>query len=153
MGVKARRGLAVSIALGITFAIGAIASAQDGGVTSESVAAATSGPKATNGSVKCTAAINADGSVLSCKGCVPANATHPGTGEYAVEFKAPCTNILAVNGWSRWVQPDSLSTGTVGAAVCTTADRGGDANAVFVTCYDPASENPLDTSFFLFVAK
>ncbi len=151
MGAKALRRMAVLIATGTVLIAGAGAFAQDSGATSASAAAA-SGPKATNGSVKCTAAINTDGSVLSCKGCVPANTTHPAAGQYAVEFKAPCTSVLAVNGWSRWVQPDALSTGSTGYAVCTTADRGGDANAVSVTCFD-STGTPADTSFFLFVAK
>jgi hypothetical protein len=124
------------------------ASADNGVATAPSVSTA---PKFTNGSVKCTADINSDGSVLSCKHCDPAKTFHLVTGEYQVGFKKPCQNILAVNGWSRWVQPDTLSTGEE-QAFCTTADRLGDSNAVWVECWDSTGNN-VDASFFLFVAR
>jgi hypothetical protein len=72
-------------------------------------------------------------------------------GAYKVGFTKPCKNILALNGWSRWVQADTLETGSE-EVFCTTADRIGDANAVFVLCLD-ASGAPTDASFFLFVAR
>jgi len=126
------------------------ASANNGVAAAPSVSTA---PKFTNGSVKCTADINSDGSVLSCKHCDPdpAKTFQFGTGEYVVAFKKPCQNILAVNGWSRWVQPDTLSIGYE-QAFCTTADRAGDSNAVYVQCWD-LSGNSVDASFFLFVAR
>ncbi len=121
----------------------------DNGVAT--VPSASKGPKFTNGSVKCTADINTDGSVLSCKHCNAADTVHIATGEYQVGFKRPCLNILAVKGWSRWVQPDTLTIGQE-QAYCTTADRDGDANAIYVACFD-SSGNPADASFFLFVAR
>lgn len=108
-------------------------------------------PKATNGSVKCTASINSDGSVLACKHCNPADTMRVAAGQYQVGFKKPCQNILAVNGWSRWVQPDTLTTGSE-LAFCTSADRLSDSNAVFVKCFDETG-TPVDASFFLFVAR
>ncbi len=108
-------------------------------------------PKFTNGSVKCTAAINYDGSVLSCKHCNTADTYRHATGEYSIGFNKPCQNILAVNGWSRWVQADDLSNGDE-QAFCTTADRLNDSNAVWVHCFD-GSGATVDASFFLFVAK
>ena len=100
--------------------------------------------------MKCTADINFDGTVLSCKHCNTAGVVHVGTGQYSVEFKAPCTNLLAVNGWSRWVQPDPLDN-TSTDAYCTTADRSGNSNAIWVQCQNAGG--PVDTAFFLFVAK
>lgn len=124
------------------------ASANNGVAAAPSVSTA---PKFTNGSVKCTADINIDGTVLSCKHCDLVDTFRIGTGEYQVAFKKPCQNILAVNGWSRWVQPDTLSTGEE-QAFCTTADRLGDSNAVWVECWDLTGNN-VDASFFLFVAR
>jgi hypothetical protein len=106
--------------------------------------------KATNGIVKCTAAIRSDGSVAACKHCNPSDTSRLGTGTYAIGFDKPCLNILANNGFSRWVQADTLHTSST-SAYCTTADKAGDANAVFVKCQD--SSGPVDTSFFLFVAR
>ena len=40
-------------------------------------------------------------------------------------------NVQAVNGWSRWFQADTLTTGSENAW-CNTADRAGDVNAVWV---------------------
>jgi hypothetical protein len=106
--------------------------------------------KPTNGSVKCTANINSDGSVLACKHCNAADTVHLGLGTYQVGFSKPCQNILAVDGWSRWVQADALSNGAE-VAFCTTADRFNDVNAIFVECQN--ASGPVDESFFLFVAK
>jgi hypothetical protein len=41
--------------------------------------------------------------------------------------------VQAINGWSRWVQPDTLTTGTENVW-CNTADRAGDNNAIRVNC-------------------
>ena len=138
------------LTIGLCVATGAAFAGDDNNGTAGDVPLITT-PKATNGSVKCTASINSDGSVLACKHCNPADTSHIVTGQYQVGFKRPCQNILAVNGWSRWVQPDTLSIGSE-IAFCTTADRVADTNAVFVKCLD-GSGNPVDASFFLFVAR
>ena len=148
---------AAVLALGICFTSGGTFAGQDDGdvnATTASPSPVTSlgaTAKATKGSVKCTAAINSDGSVLSCNHCNRGDTNHLSpTGQYQVGFSKPCQNILAVNGWSRWVQADDLSNGVV-TAFCTTADRNGDANAVYVQCQN--ASGPVNTSFFLFVAK
>jgi hypothetical protein len=102
-----------------------------------------------------TAAINSDASVANCFRCVKANTVHLGTGFYQVAFDE---NVQATNGWSRWVQPDTLAAGEENAW-CNTADRSGDPNAIFVNCQHeggPGSQGnsvPVDTSFFIFVAR
>jgi hypothetical protein len=141
-------GLMLAVALAPT-AFAADTSPNSGVGTEPAVVTA---PKFTNGSVKCTAAINSDGSVLSCKHCNAADISHTATGEYSIGFNKPCQNILAYNGWSRWVQVDDLSNGEAPAAVCTTADRFLDANAIWVHCWDLTGAS-VDTPFFLFVAK
>ena len=109
----------------------------------------------TRGVVFFTAAINSDGTVASCFDCVAANTKRVGVGQYQIDFGE---NVQAVNGWSRWVQADTLTTGTEDAW-CNTADRAGDANAVWVNCQHaggPGSMGnsaPIDVSFFLFVAR
>jgi hypothetical protein len=109
----------------------------------------------TRGVVFFTAAINTDGSIASCFGCNGLNTKRLGVGLYQVDFGQ---NVQALNGWSRWVQPDTLTTGTENA-YCNTADRAGDANAVWVNCQTaggPGSmgnSKPVDTSFFMFVAR
>lgn len=107
--------------------------------------------KASKGKVKCTAAIKDDGTVLSCTKCDPATTVKLGVGAYQVGFLKPCDDPTAANGMSRWVQADPLSTGST-SAYCTTADRFGVPNAIYVQCQD-SSGNTVDTSFFLFVAK
>jgi len=92
-----------------------------------------------------TAAINSDGSVATCFQCV--SATRLALGQYQVVFN---TNAQATNGWSRWVQPDTLSTGTTNA-YCTTADRAGVPNGVWIECRNAAGLT--DTSFYLFFAR
>jgi hypothetical protein len=62
-------------------------------------------------------------------------------GRYIVDFGQ---NVQAINGWSRWAQPDTLQVGIVGCsgvtctdgpgAWCTTADSAADSNAVWVNC-------------------
>ncbi len=112
-------------------------------------------PPATNGIVRFTAAINANGTVFSCLGCNRADTRRLGVGQYQVAFGQ---NVQARNGWSRWVQADTLTFGTENAW-CNTADRAGDANAVWVNCQSnggPGSggnSRPVDVSFFLFVAR
>jgi hypothetical protein len=109
----------------------------------------------TRGVVFFTAAINSDGTVASCFGCNTAHTQKLGTGEYQIDFGQ---NVQAINGWSRWVQPDTLTIGTENVW-CNTADRSGDNNAVWVNCQTsggPGSQGnskPADASFFLFVAR
>jgi hypothetical protein len=109
----------------------------------------------TRGVVFFTAAINSDGTVASCFDCNTAQTKRLGTGEYQIDFGQ---NVQAVNGWSRWVQPDTLTIGFENVW-CNTADRFGDANAVWVNCQTsggPGSQGnskPADASFFLFVAR
>jgi hypothetical protein len=147
---------AAVLALGICVSWGGTFAGQDDGDvngTTASPSAVTPLPvtaKATKGSVKCTAAINSDASVLSCNHCNPADTNHIGTGRYQVGFSKPCQNILAVNGWSRWVQADVLNDSSENA-YCTTADRSGDVNAVYVQCQNAGGL--VNASFFLFVAK
>jgi hypothetical protein len=111
--------------------------------------------EATRGVVFNTAAINRDGTVASCFGCDPVQTVRLGVGIYQVNF---FDNVQATNGWSRWVQPDTLSTGSLDA-YCTTADRAGVPTAIFVQCQAPGGPGsqgrsaPVDTSFFLFVAR
>jgi|EndMetStandDraft_9_1072997.scaffolds.fasta_scaffold08372_4 hypothetical protein len=115
----------------------------------------------TRGVVFFTAAINSNGSVASCFGCNTAKTSRVAPGRYVVNFGQ---NVQAINGWSRWVQPDTLQTGIVGTlanpgASCTTADSAADSNAVWVNCQHsggPGSQGQstfFDTSFFLFVAR
>jgi len=126
----------------------AAASAEDenGGVASPQVTLGA----ATRGVVFDTAAINPGGSIAKCFGCVASTTMHITTGEYQVGFN---TNVQANNGWSRWVQVDTLSTGSINNVSCTTADRAGVASAVWVACFNNATGAPTDTSFFLFVAR
>jgi hypothetical protein len=105
----------------------------------------------TRGVVFKTAAINADGSVASCFRCVKLSTIHLSTGQYQVAFDE---NVQATNGFSRWVQVDTLAFGSENA-FCATADRAGNTNAVFVNCQHVLSGNsvPVDASFFIFVAR
>jgi hypothetical protein len=103
----------------------------------------------TRGVVFATAAINFDGTVANCFTCNRSNTVHLGTGVYQVGFN---TNVQATNGWSRWVQVDTLSTGSISGVSCTTADRAGVPSGVFVLCTNAAGADQ-DTSFFLFVAR
>ena len=105
---------------------------------------------ATRGQVWGTAAINPDATVASCFACNKSTTLHLGTGVYQVGFSLG--NITATNGFSRWVQVDTLSTGVISNIVCNTADRAGVTSAVFVTCGN-TSGALVDTSFFLFVAR
>jgi hypothetical protein len=144
----------VVVALAMLFAIPLARNAMAGGTNANGIAQvpvpAATKVKPNNGKVKCTAAINFDGSILNCKHCNPTDTGQISTGQYQVGFTKPCTNILAVDGWSRWVQADTLSTGDE-LAFCTTADRAGDVNAIFVECFDDTGAD-VNASFFLFVA-
>jgi hypothetical protein len=115
----------------------------------------------TRGVVFFTATMNSNGSVASCFGCNTAKTIRVAVGRYIVDFGQ---NVQAINGWSRWVQPDTLQTGIIGpssnpGAWCTTADSAADSNAVWVNCQHPGGPGSggqsafFDTSFFLFVAR
>jgi hypothetical protein len=105
---------------------------------------------ATRGVVFYTAAINPDATVANCFNCNRGTTLHLATGEYQIEFN---TNVQATNGWSRWVQVDTLNIGSISNVSCTTADRAGVSTAVWVACFDNSTGAPKDTSFFLFVAR
>ena len=62
-------------------------------------------------------------------------------------------NVQAANGWSRWLQVDTLGRNFWINRSCTTADRAGHVNGVWVSCFDNQTGAPADTSFFLFVAR
>ncbi len=125
------------------------------GQTQSLIQAPLSSAQPTRGNVRFTAAINSNGTVFSCFGCNRANTKRLGVGQYQVDFG---TNVQARNGWSRWLQADTLTFGTENA-YCNTADRAGDVNAVWVNCQTaggPGSQGnskPVDASFFLFVAR
>lgn len=109
-----------------------------------------------HGQVMCTAAINSDGTVGGGQG-VSANigqTYHVGVGQYQVGFatSSGCRNITAANGFFRWVQVDTLTYGSAAPVSCSTADRYGNAQAVFVQCVNGAGAL-TDTSFMLFVAR
>src|SRR5438045_3097635 len=59
----------------------------------------------TRGVVFYTAAINSDGSIASCFECNPVSTQRLGVGIYQINF---FVDVEAINGWSRWVQPDTL---------------------------------------------
>jgi hypothetical protein len=135
-------------------------SAQNNGPANGELSTATIAPatvlnEPTRGVVFKTAAMNSNGSIASCFRCVPASTVRLGVGIYQVAFDE---NVQAVNGWSRWVQVDTLSTGSVNAW-CTTADRAGVPHAIWVSCQTPGgpgsqgNSKPIDVSYFLFVAR
>ena len=102
----------------------------------------------TRGVVFYTAAINSDGTIARCFGCVAASTSRVGLGQYQVGFTA---GVTANSGHSRWVQVDTLTIGSV-QAMCNTADRVGVVRAVWVNCFD-VNGVAVDTNFFLFVAR
>jgi len=149
-----------SFALTVGLIVGLTAAASAFGDTNllpgqSAAPAAVTLPNATRGVVFFTAAINSDGTVASCFNCNRAKTFRLSTGAYQVDFGQ---DIRASKGFSRWVQADPLNA-TSENAWCNTADRSGDVNAVFVNCQTtggPGSMGnsvPVDTSFFLFVAR
>jgi hypothetical protein len=102
------------------------------------------------GNILCTAAINSTGTKAG--GAMVLSSARSGVGTYQIQFKAPCNAIQAARGYARMVQPDTLTDGTLPARTCTTADRAGAPNGVFVSCSDGAGA-AADTSFFLFVLR
>jgi hypothetical protein len=123
--------------------------------TTDDSAAPTALNQPTRGVVFKTAAITGNATIASCFRCEAATTIHLGIGEYQVGFDE---NVQAINGWSRWVQVDTLGTGSVNAW-CTTADRAGVPDAIFVSCQAPGgpgnqgNSKAVDVSFFLFVAR
>jgi hypothetical protein len=108
---------------------------------------------ANHGQVLCTGAINADGTIAGGQHILAApSTTRLSTGVYQVGFTGPCNNVMAQSGFARWVQVDTLTTGTSPQVVCTTANRAGSPRAVWVQCTDLAGVY-TNVSFFLFVAR
>jgi len=126
--------------------VGAASGENGGGGFSPAALGAT-----TRGVVYYTAAINADGSVAACFLCNKTNTLHVSTGTYQVAFNNG--NITANSGYSRWVQVDTLTTGTISNVSCTTADRFGVTSAVWVQCFNGMTGAVTDTSFFLYIAR
>ena len=124
-----------------------VAAQQNGPDVTHAARAQVALANATRGIPFKTAAINSNGTIASCFRCV--SATSLGGGAYQVIFDE---NVQANNGWSRWVQVDTLSIGSISNVSCTTADRFGDPHAIWVYCTNGAGVAE-DTSFFLFVAR
>jgi hypothetical protein len=101
----------------------------------------------------CTVAVNSTGTIAGGTAYAASSALL-GTGIYEVIFKGPCGgNITAARGWARFVQADTLSTGSLAGGVsCTTADRAGNTAGVFIQCAN-ASGALTNTSFFLMVTR
>jgi hypothetical protein len=146
----------LALVFGLFIALAGSSSAQDNNtIPGSPVRRNLQSAQQTRGVVFFNAAINTDGSIASCFQCNAQNTKRLGVGLYQIDFGQ---DVQATNGWSRWVQADTLATGTENAW-CNTADRAGDANAVWVNCQTaggPGSmgnSKPVDTSFFLFVAR
>ena len=107
---------------------------------------------ANQGALLCVAAVNSTGTLAGGMPFVASSASFGG-GSYEVIFKGACApNITAKKGWARWVQVDTLTTGSISGVTCSTADRAGNVKGVFVRCTDGAGTG-VDTSFYLFVAR
>lgn len=146
-----KKSLAALAVSGLLIAFAANA-ASDNGVATQNATAGSLQP--THGSSLCTAAINSTGTIASGMHVLPAQTRRVGVGAYQVTFAAgsPCAPATAASGHSRWVQIDTLTIGSHAAGSCTTADRAGIPNGVWVQCYS-ATGIAKDTSFFLFVAR
>lgn len=112
-----------------------------------------------HGIIKCSAAINNNGSVATHINLLVQNHIDPtatlrlGVGRYQVAWVGPqCGDVRAATGHIRWVQPDDLNTGAVGARYCTVADRLGFPAGVFVECFN-AGGGFADTSFTITVTR
>ena len=95
------------LCLGVVLFSAAVAQNAPNGVKSFDLAPGSAQP--TRGVVFFTAAINSDGSIASCFGCDATNTQRLGVGQYQIDFGQ---NAQAINGWSRWVQADTLTTGS-----------------------------------------
>jgi hypothetical protein len=144
-----KKALAIIVSL---FSAAAMAGEDNGARPAVSSTAADIGPIQFNqGQVLCTASVNADGTKAA--GESVSGTHHIATGEYEIDFQNACSIVTAARGFARWVQVDTLTTGSAPATVCTTADRDGVVGGVWVACYDSTTGAALDTSFFLFVAR
>jgi len=116
-----------------------VAAQQNGPDVTHAARAQVALANATRGIPFKAAAINSNGVIASCFRCV--SATHLALGEYQVIFDE---NVQAI---------DTLGTGSISNVSCTTADRAGNVDGVFVLCTLGSSGALTDTSFFLFVAR
>jgi len=133
---------------GLVLSMGAMGQ-NDGGYASSDLPVGSA--QDNRGHFLCTAAINSNGTRAG--GATVASSANLGVGSYQVIFRPPCQNITARNGWARIVQVDTLQILSIGGGVsCTTADRAGNPNGVFVFCHNHAGI-ATNTSFFLFVAR
>jgi len=134
---------------GLVLSMGAMGQNEGSGVAPSDLPVG--GAQDNRGHFLCTAAINSNGTRAG--GNTVFSSSNLGLGTYQVIFRAPCQNITARNGWARVVQVDTLTTGSIGGGVsCTTADRAGFPNGVFILCTNAAGVQ-VNTSFFLFVAR
>lgn len=118
--------LAFPIAL-VSFNAAAEGENTDGGIVSQ---VAPGSLTANQGSAVCTAAVNADGTLANkSAGSFAKSSSKVVVGTYNVTFKAPCNNITAARGYARFVQVDTLSTGTTDG-FCATADLSGQPNGI-----------------------
>ncbi|MGO9740955.1 MAG: hypothetical protein ACLPN5_05480 [Roseiarcus sp.] len=140
----------LSVASLFTLAIAGSAYAGDNGAAVKPLTGTLS---ADTGHFICTAAINADGSIAGGEHVATVTTIHLATGQYQVGFNSPCVNVTAANGFMRVAQVDTLSTGSISNVSCTTADRSGVTNAVWVACFANSNGAATDTSFMLLVAR
>lgn len=104
------------------------------------------------GAVVCTAAVNSTGQIVGGANVNKALNARLALGAYDVRFTGPCGgNIKVSNGFARYVQVDTLTTGSISGVSCTTADRAGAPAGIFVLC--TAGGSLVDTSFLLSVTR
>ena len=146
----------ITLALSLCAALApGIALADDNNTGGTLAPAAATGPSRiadNHGHFVCTAAIRANGTVFSGEYVKVAQTLRLSAGTYQVAFTDPCPVVTIASGWFRIAQPDTLTTGTLPARSCTTADRGGVPSAVWVRCFN-ASGAPTDTPFTLHVSR
>jgi len=137
----------LAVAVSISAAMFSVAAFADNGPRELDITAV-----ATNhGQVLCTAAVNTNATLAGGQDVV--SAASEGTGAYQVVFGGACaSDVRAISGWARWVQVDTLTTGSIADVSCTTADRAGVINGVWVFCTD-STGTAVNTSFFLAVAR
>lgn len=143
---------AAAVALGLATAMSAFNVMADANGGAAAADAAVGSLNANQGEVFCTAAVNSDGTLASSTaGSFVQSSGHVGLGQYEVFFKKPCNKITAAEGFARFVQVDTLTTGTT-SGYCATADRATGANGVWINCFDGTGA-AADRSFFLFVTR
>lgn len=101
----------------------------------------------------CTAAVPADGIIQKCFACNKSLSKKISTGTYEVFFHSQCSDVRSSKGMYRYVQPDTLSIGSLASRTCTTADRLLSKAAVWVVCYDTTTGALTDTPFMLTVTR